>query len=111
MMRTSASAILLLILLSQCTKDRPDPGDLSSITYQPHAYQVTAPVTFPQMEIPADNPMTEEGIDLGRRLFFDPILSADSTMACASCHLPQSSFTDNLPVSPGIDGINGGGAQ
>lgn len=107
MMRTSASAILLLILLSQCTKDRPDPGDLSSITYQPHAYQVTAPVTFPQMEIPADNPMTEEGIDLGRRLFFDPILSADSTMACASCHLPQSSFTDNLPVSPGIDGING----
>lgn len=107
MTRHLSYGILFIFLLSQCTKDRPAPGDLTAITYQPHPYGIVAPSTFPQMEIPADNPMTVEGIELGRRLFYDPILSGDSTMACASCHLPQHSFTDDLPVSPGIDGING----
>ena len=36
--------------------------------------------------IPSNNPQTEEGITLGRKLFFDPILSADNTQACAGCH-------------------------
>jgi len=54
-----------------------------------------------------DNPLTIEGIFLGRKLFFDPILSADSTQACVSCHLPGGSFTDNLPISKGIDNIAG----
>ncbi len=51
--------------------------------------------------------MTLEGVQLGRRLFYDPILSGDSTMSCSSCHLPQASFTDNKAVSTGIDGIAG----
>jgi cytochrome c peroxidase len=57
--------------------------------------------------IPADNPLTEAGIQLGRHLFYDPILSADSTQSCSSCHLPQGSFTDNMATSKGIDGIFG----
>ncbi len=44
---------------------------------------------------------------MGRRLFYDPILSGDSTMSCSTCHLPQGSFTDNKAVSTGIDGIMG----
>jgi cytochrome c peroxidase len=77
---------------------------LSQYQYAPKAYTIKKPAHFPEMLIPSDNPMTNEGVALGRMLFYDPILSADSTMSCSSCHLPVGSFTDNLPVSPGIDG-------
>lgn len=46
---------------------------------------------------------TPQQIDLGRYLFFDPILSADKTMACASCHLPEKGFADGRPVSIGAN--------
>lgn len=46
--------------------------------------------------------MTKDGVALGRMLFYDPILSADSTMSCSSCHLPEHGFTDNLAVSIGV---------
>ena len=57
------------------------------------------------MDIPADNPLTEEGVALGRRLFYDPILSRDFTMSCSSCHLPEANFTDNEAFSKGVDGL------
>jgi cytochrome c peroxidase len=57
--------------------------------------------------IPSDNPQTAEGIALGKKLFFDRILSANSTQSCASCHRPQNTFTDNTPTSVGIDGVFG----
>ena len=44
---------------------------------------------------------------LGLHLFYDPILSADSTMSCASCHLPEFSFTDGKALSTSIDGFEG----
>ncbi|NND33679.1 MAG: hypothetical protein HKN76_13910 [Saprospiraceae bacterium] len=69
--------------------------------------EIRGPEGFPQMPVPPENPTTVEGIELGRRLFYDPILSADFTMSCASCHLPKGNFTDNLAVSDGIDGISG----
>lgn len=62
---------------------------------------------FPDIEIPADNPMTVEGVALGRRLFYDSILSRDSSVSCASCHLPQASFADPLQFSRGVDGLEG----
>lgn len=54
--------------------------------------------------IPANNPLTEEGISLGKKLFFDKRLSGDNTQSCASCHIPQRSFTDETRFSDGIDG-------
>lgn len=51
---------------------------------------------------PADNPITEEKIKLGRLLFFDPILSANNKVACASCHSPAQGFTDGLRRSTGF---------
>jgi len=93
-----------------CQKDEPPPatqGDLLGIPYAPQPYTIIKPANFPQVPIPANNPMTMEGVQLGRRLFYDPILSADSTMSCATCHLPVGSFTDNKKVSVGIDGIAG----
>ncbi len=101
----------IVVVLAQCKKD-PAPGgpvacDLTDIPYNPTAYTIVKPAHFPQVPVPADNPMTLEGVQLGRRLFYDPILSGDSTMSCSSCHLPQGSFTDNKSVSRGIDGIDG----
>ena len=57
--------------------------------------------------IPADNPMTKDKIELGRLLYFDVRLSADNTVACATCHSPAMAFTDNLPVFTGINGQRG----
>lgn len=58
--------------------------------------------------IPADNPLTEEGVALGRLLFYDPILSGDNTQSCASCHKQQYSFSDGgVKFSLGIKGKPG----
>jgi cytochrome c peroxidase len=99
---------LAALLIAGCCDDPTvDPGDLSHIPYSPSTYQIQPPVGFPLLEIPADNPMTFEGVMLGRMLFFDPILSLDSTMSCSSCHQQQGSFTDNLRVSTGVEGLEG----
>uniref|UniRef100_UPI00404A6A3A cytochrome-c peroxidase n=1 Tax=Flavobacterium sp. TaxID=239 RepID=UPI00404A6A3A len=53
----------------------------------------------------SNNPLTEEGFQLGRNLFYDPILSRDQTISCASCHLQQTGFTHvDHDLSHGIDG-------
>jgi len=64
--------------------------------------QIKAPLGLPPVPIPADNPPTEETIALGRRLYYDPSLSVDGTISCASCHAPQFAFSDNRPVSEGV---------
>lgn len=61
------------------------------------------PKGFPYPDIPADNLPTQNRIDLGKQLFFDPILSRDSTISCGSCHHTDLYFTDGLPLSLGID--------
>ena len=61
--------------------------------------------------IPADNPMTKAKVELGRQLYFDPRLSGDGSIACASCHHPDMGWTDNAAFSTGIHGhITGVGA-
>lgn len=57
--------------------------------------------------MPAANPLTRAKAELGMRLFFDPVLSRDSTIACASCHRPELAFADTLRVASGIDGRAG----
>src|SRR5947209_2338748 len=54
--------------------------------------------------VPKDNPLTEAKVQLGRRLFFDPILSADGTVSCASCHDPAHGFAGNSRVAFGVGG-------
>lgn len=58
--------------------------------------------------IPEDNPLTKEKVALGKLLFFDRRLSANNTIACASCHVPALAFTDGQPVSTGIHRQQGG---
>jgi len=107
--KTPLLLLFLFIFIVSCDNDDDDTmtGDLSSISYNPIPYDLVRPEAFPSMLIPADNPLTEEGIELGRHLFYDPILSADSTKSCSSCHLPSLSFSDGNQFSPGIDGIVG----
>ncbi|MGH1336803.1 MAG: cytochrome-c peroxidase [Aureispira sp.] len=81
--------------------------DLTDIAYNPTAYTIVPPQGLPPMEVPANNPMTEEGIRLGRHLFYDPILSLDSTISCSSCHKQEKAFTDGVALSTGIDGLVG----
>jgi cytochrome c peroxidase len=54
-----------------------------------------------------DNPMTVEGVELGRKLFWEVKLSGDNTMSCGSCHAPNAAFSDPNQFSIGIDGIEG----
>lgn len=66
------------------------------------------PMGFPQVALPADNPLTKEGIALGRMLFYDPILSRDSTLSCAGCHNAEYAFTDRgKAFSVGVDQLEG----
>lgn len=55
-----------------------------------------------------ENPPTPERVRLGRWLFFDKRLSADNTVACATCHRPENGFSEPTPVSTGINGQKGG---
>ena len=105
---TVLGALALPVLIGiGCTKDvslSPEPPSDSG----PTPYTLAIPAGFPSMNIPADNPMTVEGIALGRRLFFDPILSGDNSISCGSCHLQQFGFTDSLrQFSSGIDNFAG----
>ena len=79
----------------------PPGRDLRDISYQPTAFQLDMPAFFPQMPIPEDNHSTEEGVALGRKLFFDPIISKNQQISCASCHEPALAFTDGLDFSIG----------
>ena len=67
----------------------------------------SAPLGAPPLT-PADNPMSAAKVELGRHLFYDKRLSADHTMACATCHLQEKAFTDGRALSNGIDGRPGG---
>ena len=63
--------------------------------------------TYPEMQFPIDNPANPDAAKLGERLFFDPILSIDSTISCGSCHKPEMGFATNDAVTPGVDGALG----
>lgn len=70
-------------------------------------YTLVIPQGLPPMNIPSNNPLTVEGVALGKRLFYDPILSANNTQSCASCHIQETGFSETTQYSTGIDGIEG----
>jgi len=91
-------------------------GDPEPEPYSPTPYDIAIPFGFPtELNIPADNPLTVEGVELGRYLFYDGRLSGrthpDSLMSCATCHLQERSFEAGIdhPVFLGgrPHGLNG----
>ena len=73
----------------------------------PALVSVPEPAAFAKIIYPEDNPTSREGLALGKQLFYDPILSADGSISCSSCHLPELAFTDGRAVSIGINGRAG----
>ena len=74
--------------------------------FKPTLYQFPVIPHFPKMPVSVNNTVTNEGVELGRFLFYDPILSQDSAISCSSCHQQKKAFSDapnNL--SKGINGI------
>src|SRR5713101_5637384 len=93
---------------TQQATGKPSPIPEAGPLAQPRSLQqVGAPVDATRAAIPPDNPQTPEKIALGMQLFFDGRLSADGTVACATCHDPSRAFTDGRPASVGIDGRTG----
>jgi len=64
----------------------------------------SAPFVFGRFRVPKDNPLTEESVALGRRLFYDPRLSGNNTISCSTCHVQRLAFTDGKPTSVGASG-------
>ncbi len=91
-----------LASLVRCKKEPvndSNSGDDSLYTATPYSLPALNAARYRAINVPADNPMTQEGVLLGRMLFYDPVISADSTVSCASCHKPQFSFSDTSRLS------------
>ncbi|MBG8552025.1 cytochrome-c peroxidase [Hymenobacter guriensis] len=68
-------------------------------------YELQLPSGLPaRPPIPTDNPLTQEGVALGRMLFYEPRLSRNSTISCGSCHQQSKAFTDGRARALGADG-------
>jgi cytochrome c peroxidase len=67
----------------------------------------SVPLGLGKRPVPETNPLTAERVALGRKLFFDPILSADNTVACATCHRPELGFAGPGAKAVGINGRTG----
>jgi cytochrome c peroxidase len=95
------------LALSACRVDPELPQGGKTSAYQPTPVDPSEifPEKFGMPALPADNPFTEEGIFLGRMLFYDPILSIDSTVACASCHRQEYAFAEPAVLSTGVFGL------
>jgi cytochrome c peroxidase len=71
-------------------------------------YHFTISAQFPIPDLPRDNPLTEEGVELGHRLFGEKLLSINNSQSCASCHRAEAAFADpGKSLNLGAEGIAG----
>ncbi|QTE21278.1 cytochrome-c peroxidase [Polaribacter cellanae] len=100
-MKTKSIFLLSFLLLMHCASKEEE-------IYTPIPYNLEIPTLFANKLIapiiPTNNPLTEEGVALGKKLFFDKTLSGDNSQSCATCHNPKKAFTDETRFSDGIDG-------
>lgn len=80
-----------VVILTGCSKTEIDPV--------PRAYSFVVPAHFPKPLFDTGNPMSLEGIGLGRMLFYDVRLSANNKISCASCHDQKRAFSDGVQFS------------
>jgi cytochrome c peroxidase len=89
-----------VLWLGAARADLPSPGPLAEPAPM---NQVGMPHELFALVVPGDDPVTAAKVALGKQLFFDGRISADGTVACATCHNPDKGFTDQLPTSMGIN--------
>lgn len=80
--------LMLLVLLVSCMAE--SPAD--------YTFNLPENLNLP-MPVPEHNPTTEAGVELGKKLFYDPRLSSDNQVSCATCHQPAKAFSDGLVLS------------
>ena len=98
---------VVFFFVSAC-RSTADGVEQLPLAEKPTPYKLEIPGGLPPMPIPPENPLTVEGIALGKKLFFDPILSGNNQQACGDCHRQSFSFTDSeTQFSVGIDQIAG----
>ncbi|MBL7825306.1 MAG: cytochrome-c peroxidase [Saprospiraceae bacterium] len=97
-MKKGVLIALGLLLLWACRKEQ-----------QPEVPEplLAVPQGFPSPEFPSDNELTPARFALGKRLFYDVVMSRDSSVSCASCHAPHLAFSDSVATSPGAGGLPG----
>jgi len=100
----AGSIVIMTLLYSSCNKSN-DP-----VPFSPTPYKIVIPYGFPtKLNIPDNNPMTEEGVELGRALFYDGRLSGrtdpDSLISCSTCHIQGNSFECGINNPDFIDGF------
>ncbi|MCI4668075.1 MAG: cytochrome-c peroxidase [Bacteroidia bacterium] len=90
--------VLSCLYLESCSAKK----EIQLIDSEP--YPIEIPKGFPDIKIPEGNELTKARVALGKKLFFDPILSVDSSLSCGSCHLQKNAFTDLRTTSIGVEG-------
>ena len=112
-MRNILILLSFMFILLSCSKEEKEDLPKDPIILPPYNPTYVdlndrLPSYLPRMDIPADNKTTIEGIELGRALFYEPLLSGDGTQSCGSCHNQSYGFTDNgKKFSTGIDQVEG----
>ena len=96
--------ILIPFLLILMTSLSVPEGDDTKGTPKTTPYDFGLPNYLMAVIVPADNPTTKEGVELGRKLFYDPILSGNKKQSCAGCHKQELAFTDSKEISIGAQG-------
>ena len=97
-------AFSLISFISACHKDEK----IVTIINKPTPYTITIPTNFPTtLNIPDDNPMTVEGIRLGRYLYYDGRICGkkDTSMSCSTCHIQQYAFMNGIGYAHGVTGV------
>lgn len=85
-----------ILLLRNCEKvTSPQP-----VVFDTTSYTIPIPKGFPYMIIPPDNPTTLEGIQLGRMMFYDPIIDRENRRSCGQCHQQEFSFSSDTNSQP-----------
>ena len=107
---TVIAIIVTVVLMSSddapsvVTSPTPSAAEDEFVPLTPFQARVLGFDGLDEVNLPQDNPFSEAKVALGQLLFFDPRLSANSAVSCASCHQPGQGWTDGLPLSFGYAG-------
>lgn len=97
--------LIFLLGLGIVSCENPLPPDVPvTMDETPYAFEYG---DLPPPVLPADNPLTEQGVALGRMLFYEPMLSLDGSQSCSSCHRQRHAFSDTSQFSLGVDRLPG----
>jgi len=93
---------VLILMIFSCGDD--EPIEVVMLDETPYVLEYG---NLPDPELPADNMLTKQGVQLGRMLFYEKMLSLDGSQSCASCHNQADAFSDTLKFSIGVEMLPG----